>query len=807
VIPYQSSHRTTAAGWAAASLALILCAALTASCGRDKPAKQGVASRLPPAQRGEQLTLAILGPTSEANLTTTKDTVDIAGIAFGSPTEIRWQSPGGEGVAQGTEEWTALDIPVLEGDNTIVITAVAPEGNATAELHVKRNAFLDVKGTPSLSPAAAFVGEATEVLASIGIDRAAGVDPATLRLVQADGNGGHAHVVTLVDDGRTAESGDEIPGDGVYSGRFLITKSQESTLSLSVSADKMGGGKAAEVAALGEIEFVSHLSQNDYDKAASVVAEMEHAYQQAKEQGEEAAYGKALAVAAQDPAVLSYGISPGGSGVWVHMQGDVLGGTLFGAADERGGTEVGNHAAFTAGVFNDEFAPQDEAVDIDRALRDSSCPSYDLEGDGALLGENVTIDKLRGLTRHGLIFITTHGTTFHDPRGEAARRIWGSSRMDSHEVLITREKVTPEARAKYELELKTGQMVIGPTIGGSQRFFITSRFIDRLPGRFPRSLVYMGACRAYYNGEMAAAFLRKGAAAYLGFSDMVKNSFAYDTGKSFFQCMLTERASDGTAKTTGDCFRPGLNDGPLRVAGERGLVLVPRPLPGGGKPTPPPEVEPVERGAAYFKMLGAKDLTIAGLTSLRNGSFEEAQAQSGAGFQPDAWLRKGDARVMSSLGGYQPTGGGHTALISTGLGFTQANGEISQSFCVPAGTTKLSYDWNFISAEFRSYCANPKYQDNLLVTITERGGATQMVQAVKIDDLCASVADSSFAVPDVGYKDNDMKSYATGWLSFGPVDVSRWAGTSKSITLRFALNDVGDSLYDTVVMLDSIRLE
>jgi hypothetical protein len=358
--------------------------------------------------------------------------------------------------------------------------------------------------------------------------------------------------------------------------------------------------------------------------------------------------------------------------------------------------------------------------------------------------------------------------------------------------------------AKYELELRTGQMAIGPPVGGINRFFITAKFIDNLPGRFQQSLIYIGACRSFWNGELAAAFLRKGAGAYFGYSDMVKNAFAYNAGKALLQCLLNEKNGDGSPKTTADCFQAGQHDEGSGT--ELRGVEWPAVMKGATGPGTPVAVV---RKQAYFKMLGRQALSIASVPGLRNGGFEEIDGWNAASVQPLAWQRKGDARVMSHLGGYTPQEGKRIGLISTGLGFTQSNGEVSQNFCVPAGAKTLSYDWNFISAEFKSYCNNPKYQDNLKVTLEERGadGKTTVLQAVKIDDLCSTVVDSTFRVPDVGYKDNDGKSWATGWKHFGPFDISPWAGAQKSVTLRFSLADLGDSLYDTVVLLDGITIK
>jgi hypothetical protein len=136
------------------------------------------------------------------------------------------------------------------------------------------------------------------------------------------------------------------------------------------------------------------------------------------------------------------------------------------------------------------------------------------------------------------------------------------------------------------------------------------------------------------------------------------------------------------------------------------------------------------------------------------------------------------------------------ALLSTGLGLTTQSGSFAQAVCLPAlppGATalKLEYDWNFFSEEFLEYCGS-QYQDFFKVTF----GETQL-QLTKIDDLC-----SMPPVPaDVSFDKGGV--YMTGWLTQS-IDITALAGTTDVLT--FAAGDVGDSIFDTVILVDNARI-
>lgn len=135
------------------------------------------------------------------------------------------------------------------------------------------------------------------------------------------------------------------------------------------------------------------------------------------------------------------------------------------------------------------------------------------------------------------------------------------------------------------------------------------------------------------------------------------------------------------------------------------------------------------------------------------------------------------------------------ALVSTGLGLTKELGSFEQPVCLPPlppGATKLTlyYDWNFFSEEFNEFCGS-KYQDSFEVSF----GPTSL-QSTKIDDLCGSVVPA-----DVAFDKGDV--HMTGWISQA-VDVTLLAGTTG--LLKFGAEDKGDSIYDSVILVDRVRV-
>ncbi|HRE92284.1 MAG TPA: hypothetical protein PK095_24425, partial [Myxococcota bacterium] len=236
------------------------------------------------------------------------------------------------------------------------------------------------------------------------------------------------------------------------------------------------------------------------------------------------------------------------------------------------------------------------------------------------------------------------------------------------------------------------------------------------------------------------------------------------------------------------------------------------------------QVDPEHGGA--WRVFGATNLSIAE-PEVINGGFEQ---------QLVGWRTRGDGRVVSRFGDAQPVSGKSMGLLSTGLGFSLASGELRQSFCIPEGASRLSFDWKFTSEEFKEWCGTPKFQDRFTATLLYGEGETaetQTLLSVSVDDLCGyadgtcaecpsprpcdAICDGQSGCYDEGgvcqgafncQCGRDFTGLAQSAIGFdqGGVyevmwrkverDIGRFAGRG-AVTLVFSVEDLGDSLFDT----------
>jgi hypothetical protein len=209
------------------------------------------------------------------------------------------------------------------------------------------------------------------------------------------------------------------------------------------------------------------------------------------------------------------------------------------------------------------------------------------------------------------------------------------------------------------------------------------------------------------------------------------------------------------------------------------------------------------------------DVSIVGKGGLRlSGKLKNAGFEKGV-LAP--WSKAGDGRVRTQLGATRPTEGGswesYMGIISTGLGYTTVTGAIDQNFCMDADAKYLEFDWNFFSEEFREWCGS-SFQDSFHVKMSAYDWATGAIESEtelfsrQIDDLCGMVAEADVTF-DKSYEGcepfdgNDCRVWKTGWQR-AKVDISAFA--DKSVNLRFYVSDIGDSLYDSAVLIDNIMI-
>lgn len=96
----------------------------------------------------------------------------------------------------------------------------------------------------------------------------------------------------------------------------------------------------------------------------------------------------------------------------------------------------------------------------------------------------------------------------------------------------------------YSSELNSGLLTIGnySWIPGKYFFAITPKFIEKIEGQFPGSIVIAMGCsslKAEYE-EMADAFIKKGAKAYIGWTDLVSMAHSDNSTVRFLQYFMAD---------------------------------------------------------------------------------------------------------------------------------------------------------------------------------------------------------------------------------------------------------------------------
>ena len=286
-------------------------------------------------------------------------------------------------------------------------------------------------------------------------------------------------------------------------------------------------------------------------------------------------------------------------------------------------------------------------------------------------------------------------------------------------------------------------------------------FVRHSLRQWPSSLVYLGACRTLSTGTLAGALFAAGAKAIAGFTDYVTSDFVAEQGRTWFQNMVEQ----------------------TQVTGAAALF---------------PVADPANTGA-FFALFGGNNVSISDANIL-NAGFEKGDVTG--------WNVEGDGRVISQLGITIPVTGKFMGILSTGLGYTQQTGELNQSFCIPSTATDIAFYWKFFSEEFLEWCGS-EFQDTFQATLETASGQLTLVD-VKVDDLCPAsecIGCGSQAVSlipsDVSFDQGGV--YNTQWQRFTS-NVSTLAG-SGPVTLRLFATDQGDSVYDTVILVDSITFE
>ena len=800
---------------------------------------------------GSELVLKLVTPSGGKTASSIGSQVTLGGVLFGDADTIEWATESGDtGFIQPGAFWGSGPVTLAIGDNTITVTAKSEDATSTDTIVVTYNPAFKFDDDLLARPNVVWNGSTQSVVFTVPVSLYPNFQANTVTLLEVDGDGQTVSTLSqMVDNGSVGSTGDEIDGDGVFSTKQSVTCSSDQPKYYRVSVEvNQGATSYTAYSSVIPIWCTQHLTSSSCSSHQQIVVQAEQAVLGG------ATVEEVITGLQANNTVTAAGRAEGeGHSIWVQFDTGVLGAVLLAPPGIRGSggqgfdppgepslyepaavthgnvVDIGSKKAIVLAPFAQEFAGSDDGPEVASILATSECPSFTVEGGTALQGGASNLDRMRNLSAYGVVSISTHGDAlFGDIDPAVSASLYGWEHTGSQEVLWTGEAVQCSQLLQTNKSCTisgtnpTGGCPVGTTCeitqgsgGGSasgvcldrtqvdlrrgnvvitnKGYAVTPSFFEAYSGRgFPNTLFNLGACRSMYNGTLAAALFSRGGQAITGFSDYVTSEWAKEKVIELF-------------------------------SGSVGTGLIGQFHAGGEDPSMP---------GSKWTLFGAGNLSLSN-ADIINAGFETGDTTG--------WTRDGDGRVISQLGGTIPVGGKFMGLLSTGLGFTVQTGTLEQDFCIPADKTEIQIYWKFFSEEFKEYCGS-QFQDTFQAVLTGDGGQLTIVD-VKIDDLCgyedgscsncnAPIACDYGCMGGSGCTYDANSGTCTGsypcecgkyFIGLTPSDIGfdqggvyniLWRKTVKNVkalvgkgkvNLRLYASDAGDSIFDTVILIDSIE--
>lgn len=622
----------------------------------------------------------------------------------------------------------------------------------------------------------------------------------TIRLVKIASNGNTSDVVYLLDNGDLTYGGDEIKGDRVFSNKFYNTEVAKGQIKFKAIATLKDGGTGEMESDVALFDVYNDINPSDMKALFTVQANAAtqlNTYIAGNQNNATSAVNQLVNWLKSQPAVQAVEQSDI-TNIEIIYKSGLRGGLIIslldddGLSDSRGGlatdtpqisvrqktpsiplnkqtrgvncpetksslefddNAIGNRNVFIFAAFEAAWR-YNERPHIINILDSLACGDFQVN---YVTNQNATIASLYDITSYGIVVFSTHGAGGKSiVTGEIADTLLPA--YQTYKPMM--QGANPKLGISKNLVIsKSGEVSVRSDV-----YKIYAPFISALSGEFPQSVILNNSCESDKTAALRDAFLNKGAKTYYGYTESTYGKFCVSVSRDVFLTL----AKNG--KTTGEVSK--INET---------YNVAPNPT---------------------FKIRGSSSMKFS--LSLVNGNFEDYYM---------GWTRNGDGRIISQLGFISPTGGSYMGIISTGLGYTTQTGRMSQSFNIPANATQLSLKWNFLSEEFLEYIGSP-YQDRFeVVLISEELGEVVLLSRT-INGIAAEFGASPPSLPD--YPDGipgDLIAvspdivfdrggvYMTDWQT-STFDISAYKG--KCVTLVLRCTDVGDSIYDTAILLDGI---
>lgn len=659
-------------------------------------------------------------------------------------------------------------------------------------------------GVVSFNPNGIIVNTNSEITVKLIVPPGVEILDSTLQLIKLNETNNTSESVGLLADNGNTFNGDEIAGDNVFSGIITIQETTVGSIVLQVTGKaKSGETQGNGVSEKSTLMVFSNLTSNENNE---INVTQQEAVQKFEDflGGNVSNAGSAISQTVQwletQPQVEQVE-NGGNTSIQIKYKSGLYGGVIFSFKDvngtvlTRGGFNdkqdrkknkripiahqsrgqlnqvnslskgpfsitdldpnvIGNRNVLIYAPYEAAFAPYNERNSIKTILQSTDFEFSVTE----YVNQAATVAALNNLTDYGFIVLATHGSLGKEfATGEV---------VDTNASNYSALNVLRKAGS-----LATWDNVTISSAGGVDKnetvYVIRAKFISDLAGKFPNSVILNNSCESTMNDDLYNSFKAKGAKAYFGYSKVVNSDFCVAIADT-----VTKRLAKDLKNSGETYFNASDPNSPF----------------------------------AHFEIRGENDIHYN--LELINGDFEFGNL--------NGWTKDGDGRLINKLESVNPTGGSYMGIISTGLGFTTATGSIFQTFRVENNQSKLNVKWNFLSEEFLEFI-NSSFQDFFRVVIKKKDGTEIELLNKSIDDIASEFGAKKFnneegevpqpgnlisVSPQIKFDIGDV--YMTGWQTTS-FDISAYQG--EIITIIFKAGDVGDSIYDTAILLDDISIQ
>ena len=757
-----------------------------------------------------EIGVRITSPTGQPGYQYPGGTVTLGGVVFGDVATLHWtKGSTTQEIAPVAAFWQTGGIPLDPGDNEITVTAVASDGiTATTDSVIITSNPSQASGLQlKITPDHIYVGETQQLKFSLSVPIGeVQADQVNLYLVEDDGTDvSPPDVSKLWDDGGSDEAGhcDAIIGDRVYSGCRTQATTEVGRKCFRVRLQTPGGVIATPSAC---VDVITRVSVGDCNSMSATLAAAKSAYdstgihEPGLDKAEVAAFDSGGSVK-----VAEVGRAVGDWGIWGRFQNGVVGAVPLGVPKGFRAGEVGSRRAtlLHANKVADELA-----VAADKLGNAETCPPFDLNG--PLNGPAANLKALRHLGGSGLIGFSGHGGAYFSDmdkdavedyrwRHGGAQEVWWTgesidcTKLLDHTATCQKTKDCPAGAECVEISSDPGgrqcvsqtqaDLQRGRLVLGHETYGVLPSFVSRYSGRLPNSVVYGGACYSLWNGSMAMAFLGAGAGSYVGFNGLVSEEFATEIGSQLFCGVIDDKETVADAM----CF-----------------------------------ASDPEEPSTQAVMAGSSGVNFA-TQGVLNSDFEDPGLMG--------WSVDGDVAQVPVFCGAKPVEGTRMALVATGLGFTALSGDITQSFCIPAGAKTMSFSWRYYTAEMPMSCGLSSFQDKWEVSLSKfDGSATEMIRDCTVSDMCRwdEISGGAACLPSpceppstcacgdcyteenpplltdaCKFEGQDVTATDWGVQTF---NISPWAGAGP-VRLTISVENVGTPTLDTAVLIDDLKIQ